>query len=706
MSTDITEWLLKKAQNSIPVGKVVKSDKFNLFQGTHALEIGNDKLDTGLIQLSLEEIEFDCSKARSLKEVLWLSDSIFRSTFVWLQNSSLSVTLFSCRYVEELLLNYKANVRAGLESCKFNQDKKSNVLIDKIFRSVILGILNFVRLSLTISQGGVLYEEEDINTTTMNLDIISLVDSTDIAKEIEFSINYLVQNYRTDKDSQLLIQILTILMNFLDIPYYMSVKIPNNNNNNSSPFDLSIFDKLLDLSKSLSQNLNYLNSLDEIKGCYSMGIQKRLDNSSPPKELSSYKLEDYSSLTLLINDFIQIFQITQRSIPLDVLNYVKNFSNTSHHVISRSIFALFLIRDDTSILGEESTKDFIKREIIEFNGYGSETFNSKNNLLINSQLDEFLNQLSVGYLEYFQMMNQNPCRQRQFLQKLILVFDSLQVNSENLEIKFQETFKLNDLFIENKELTPALPLTSWIYYKKLIMMVEIVLKGFELELYNIWEFLEMYWYVWYLIENLLELLNRIKSYNEYKLQKLNKSSKSFNLDQNSIINSIKFINFEIIHYETIKHLSLLQALNLKNLYKFHHLKSPKFPYANLEILFDLRLKPFKSIGLPNLPRYEEFIKFQIEELSIDEFKIKSNELKSTINNNLNILLNQRQFFQISSDSWLNWYNLYKRSCIGITLNLCKDNKLNPQDYKVVVDQNGFHKYFPVIKLISKSNLKK
>lgn len=59
--TDITQLLFTKAQK-LKVGTVVKSPSFSLFEGTHALEVTNDKLDSGLIELSEDELQFDFKK--------------------------------------------------------------------------------------------------------------------------------------------------------------------------------------------------------------------------------------------------------------------------------------------------------------------------------------------------------------------------------------------------------------------------------------------------------------------------------------------------------------------------------------------------------------------------------------------------------------------------------------------------------------------
>ncbi|KAH3679527.1 hypothetical protein WICPIJ_008602 [Wickerhamomyces pijperi] len=696
MSTDITQLLFAKAAK-IPIDKVIKSPHFNLFEGTNALEIGNAKLDTGSITLTGEELHFDCSQVRSLSEVLWISDSLLRSVFTWLDNASLSVTVLSNRYAEELLMNYNTGKDKNLNSCLFytSESPTENALVDKVLRSVVLGTLAFCNLCAGLAHNGTVYEEEDINPTAMNLDLLSLIDGAEIAREIEWSIEYLKENYEYHEDCDILVQILTILLNFLDLTYFFGIKVANGDK--PLAFDIEILKGLLKVCESLRGQLDYLNKLPEIKGCYSMGIQKRLDNRAPIKALVSYKQEDYTSLVTFVKDMISMFEIQHRTEPSDVINYVTNFSNYPHHVLSRAIFPIFLLRDDGSILGSENVKEFLVSEMVGFNCYGSGAFTSEN-IIIKKKMDEFINGLTMNYLEYLQSFNQNSCRQRQHLLKIVLSFDSLQVSAESLEMEMEQTFLIKDNINQNGHTVPALPLTCWVYYKKLSIMINIIFKGFHLQLYNTWEYLSMYWTVLNLITNQLEILQRIQKHILTKLQAM----KNHPQHVTKLRQSLGRVINELAYYRMLNSLTVLQILNLRQLKSMKIITVPEFPFSNEEKSFKFRQKSFKSIGVPPQPTFSDFQQFQgSKEPSFEEFKSQVNELKKSINENITTLLSSRSCNNgINDKQCQDWTNLFKRSMVGICLNGAKEG-YNGQEYKVEVMREGFHGFFPVLKCVKK-----
>ena len=179
--------------------KVVQSPLFNLLEGTRAVEIGNKKLDTGLIPLSEIDYNFDTSCPQDVDKVIGIINGLVRLYTSWLNNSSLPVTVMSCRYVQTLLENYQGS----LNDCTFenkrlpkqeNYDKNSVEwkLVHKVLNSFILGLVKFVGISLHIAFN-TLYEEEDLTTRNMDLDFLTDIPSEFIVKKINESIHWLNQ---------------------------------------------------------------------------------------------------------------------------------------------------------------------------------------------------------------------------------------------------------------------------------------------------------------------------------------------------------------------------------------------------------------------------------------------------------------------------------------------------------------------------------
>lgn len=59
---DVTALFMEMGKKLKPE-TIVKDSKFNLFDGTHSLEVNNEKLDSTMIQLTPEELQFDVGVA-------------------------------------------------------------------------------------------------------------------------------------------------------------------------------------------------------------------------------------------------------------------------------------------------------------------------------------------------------------------------------------------------------------------------------------------------------------------------------------------------------------------------------------------------------------------------------------------------------------------------------------------------------------------
>ncbi|KAM9915221.1 hypothetical protein OXX80_014205, partial [Metschnikowia pulcherrima] len=97
-------------------GKIVATSNFDMLEGARALEMGNARLDTGLLKLTKAELSFDSSKGQPLSAVVSTMNKLFISYMSWLEGSSLSVTILSCRYVLDFLQSYRRCRQVKLSS--------------------------------------------------------------------------------------------------------------------------------------------------------------------------------------------------------------------------------------------------------------------------------------------------------------------------------------------------------------------------------------------------------------------------------------------------------------------------------------------------------------------------------------------------------------------------------------------------------------
>lgn len=272
--------------------KVVQSPLFNLLEGTRAVEIGNKKLDTGLIPLSEIDYNFDTSCPKDADKVIAIINGLVRLYTSWLNNSSLPVTVLSCRYVQILLENYQGSLNDCTfenkrlpKQTKHDKDTVEWKLVHKVLNSFILGLVKFVGISLQIAFN-TLYEEEDLTTRNLDLDFLTDISPEFISKRINDSIHWLNQDSGIqNQKKEILCEYLELVNRMLDIQLILSIAVP-------------IFEK--DDKKNIKNEIQFLQ----------LGLQNI-------KRLSQVDFEGFQLPPGSFSKFVQ-FDSNNRSIPADL----------------------------------------------------------------------------------------------------------------------------------------------------------------------------------------------------------------------------------------------------------------------------------------------------------------------------------------------------------------------------------------------------
>ncbi|CDK24722.1 unnamed protein product [Kuraishia capsulata CBS 1993] len=660
-------------------GEIVKSPAFSLLEGTNALEVLNSKLDTGIIELTASEANFDVTLPRDVDSVCSIFNEILKSLATWLDNSSLSITLLSCRYVEELQVNCTKYGISDInqlgffppkEQAQISPDESDEyLLVHKVLRAYTIGISKFVNFVLTLGQAGVIYNDEDLNVQTMDLDYCNKIEMIDVIDLVDEASEWL--GTHEAEGYAVLIQFMHLLSTLLSIPSVLSRRLelylPEN-----SRLDLSFLELGEQIALDLQKNADFFEALPKVEGCFSVGAQKRLSNRSPPKPLTmdSHALA-YSELARLFKDtkramsvvnvqnigqlqMFNLFFMNQRATQAD------EDDQPTNHVVARAVLQLFFIRDDKTIMGGSKTLTDLLIDDMKFLcccGAPSLKYLASVNPdlsledqsklpVISSMVLELIGQLQGPYFMQFTTISQNSARQRQHFCKSILAWDTLHVMAEKLEIDLHEEYQIYDCFKSedgtNQE--AMLPISSWVYFYKLKAMLEIVLRGIELGVYKAWELQAAYWYAAYLNDFLDAHISRLQKINKSRMdtilsipkrlkklkagekkQKLkaayqDKMEAEFPLLQQTF-ERLKYLQFEsnisrLMMERQRAALSIFHALDL--------LKFPKQARASEAMLFALQMKPFASVGVPAPPNYGDFNAERSEITTTLKNELKSN----------------------------------------------------------------------------------
>lgn len=202
----------------------------------------------------------------------------------------------------------------------------------------------------------------------------------------------------------------------------------------------------------------------------------------------------------------------------------------------------------------------------------------------------------------------NRSRLRRMLCHLILDWDSIQFEAETIdtnlraythEIPIQEPHE--DLY--------AFPLSSWAFYLKLQQLAWIIQMGFELDIYAVNEIGGLYWYLSHLTTALVQHFDRIRSFVVHKLALMQKNGPLTTSQRASFRRCLNTIDAEKAEAEATRSF----ASGLSGLYAaLAHLDmipgpSKHMPYSHPELRYLLRIRPFLSISLPEVPSYDDYI---------------------------------------------------------------------------------------------------
>jgi hypothetical protein len=224
-------------------------------------------------------------------------------------------------------------------------------------------------------------------------------------------------------------------------------------------------------------------------------------------------------------------------------------------------------------------------------------------------MEAFRERAAHTYLDVLRTLCQNRCRTRRDLTHCIMDWDALQMDAEELDVQLREWTKekpVVDPDISNDPIH-AFPLSSWTYFYKLRQMEWIVQLGFELEVYSTDELAGMYWYLRHLTRTRMRHLERIRGFTMRRLKAATgRSKKTTPQTELGFVRALSYINYSMLEATAIHGFAdaltcLYTVLDRKNL-----LNRPPRPYSNEALRYELRMKPFLGIVLPEFLPYDTF----------------------------------------------------------------------------------------------------
>lgn len=231
------------------------------------------------------------------------------------------------------------------------------------------------------------------------------------------------------------------------------------------------------------------------------------------------------------------------------------------------------------------------------------------------QMELFRQRAAQSYLDVFRAFCQNRCRVRRTLCHAIQDWEAVQADAEEVDQLLQVAIDEKPISFQlfgtgSARPTFSLPLSSWAYLYKLRLMEWIVQLGFELEVYQPDELAGMYWYLSYLARIRAGHVERIKAFAVQTLNELRARSTLTEAQEKQVAHVTRSLSFlratlleAAVTWELADALSSIYTLLYDRL---NLLSPPPRPYSTDELRYEIRMRPFIPIELPELPTFAEF----------------------------------------------------------------------------------------------------
>ena len=224
------------------------------------------------------------------------------------------------------------------------------------------------------------------------------------------------------------------------------------------------------------------------------------------------------------------------------------------------------------------------------------------------RMETFRERAAHSYLDILRTLCQNRCRTRRDLTHTIIDWENLQLDAEELDQELRQFTREEPVLDHSISPDPiySFPLSSWAYFYKLRQMEWIVQMGFELEVYQVNELAGMYWYLQHLCQTRIRHTERIRG---FTMRRFTASGQSRSMPSQKDLGfgrALSYINYTMLEATATQGLAdalscLYTVLNRRKL-----IPTPPRPYSDDALRYELRMKPFLPIGLPEFLPYDQF----------------------------------------------------------------------------------------------------
>ncbi|PWW74816.1 Mak10-domain-containing protein [Tuber magnatum] len=701
-----------EASEKLEIGQLIKDPYFTLLQAVGALEIMDPKMDSGMLRAEYES--FDALQPRLPEEVVGIMDQLLCHEMAWHAGSALSQTLFTSLYIDRLLSSGPSALAEATFQGPHGEktDTLEAQLLENVLQPFCIGLIkccSHVNHQILTEQ---IYEEEDFVTQVYGVNLLEEVKSEEIVALLEGALSWLEGTGNSYPEE------IRDAFRYRLLLRKSLVLVFSSESKEWSPEATDLWDTSLEHVKRVEETSGVGRA---VPAAFSISVQRKLASQVPPRAMVNYPFKDaISDLKKFCVEGKDILKILNFEGSTNLVNYFLSFMTRrpSPSPYIRSLLqSVFFGQVENP--GKLPIKQLLYDNLKELCYPAGILLDPQNDLVeapqdprfeITKRMNWFIERAGKSFLELFRNICQNRSRLRRTLCHSILDWDSLQVEAEEVDSELRQFTN------EEAAMTPngpsfAFPLSSWVYHYKLRHMEWIMLLGFELEVFQAYEFAGMYWYLQHYtrtrishIERMLQFANRPTP---GSLLERRKGSRS-NSEQ---VKTLSLLNFYLLEATGVQELagamiSLFTALSRLNL-----LKKPLQPFSSDALRYEVRMKPFFTIGCPEVIPFEDFQSLVADqETETSELLEMASESATDAKKNFDQLckLDARTArVVLCEERYRMSMREMMRSCIGVgvaTAVLSKalqEGKATPELLDVQIDRERYHPSFPAPKIVAK-----
>ncbi|KAI6652816.1 N-alpha-acetyltransferase 35, NatC auxiliary subunit isoform X1 [Oopsacas minuta] len=589
---NITE-AIRTACIELDLGEMIHVDSFTLLDGMSAIELGDAKTDEKCTQKEAI-LESGIREDMSDGEVIAVLDQLLCCLATWLEGNTLVQTVFSFYYT-------------------VNSDDIQNRIVRCFTRTLVKIMFSFKE---AVHRAGV-QEEEDAMDLSFNYSFLEDIQPNAIKEELANTIEWYCSNKNLSPanlmDDLTLEESLVLRLRLIQVLYSVTCLLDMFPDLSFMETAYSHITDAIKLIAFISKTHCYASEVTQWS-VYGFGSSDLTLLPPNPRKTSllpfnesavclKYSLEDIASVISILrhDNFRAIYQATTSFSKDPIEKFRPN-------VLARSYLKSMICYRE-HLFGNFQFDIWLKDEIKFF--CNPPSLNSTSKMSAKPQtrklVNLFLTHVQDTVIEVMHYLCLSRARQYTTLQQTI--FQSLGQMLADADSFDVQLHKIGEQFSPQEAHTGYY--VSWVLYHLLQIMTDYLQLGFEYDLYSLFEYHYIFWYLEYLLgcrQSCGEMIQNLLAATSEAVGKKGKGSGAKKRNKKDLETKVQAFDSERIFLNILRLINIGYLRAIEGLKLANKIICPEFDLGKKEYCYEQRFLPFSYLSTPSPLLYEKYVK--------------------------------------------------------------------------------------------------